>query len=484
MEIHIKGLTKIFEGDKKKNIADTKAVSNFCLDIKDGELVGLLGPSGCGKSTVLYMISGLKEPTSGEVYFGDEDVTNLAPEKRGIGFVFQNYALYPHLNVYKNIAFPLEDNYIFDYLRSTKFLRYKTLISLANSILPAIEFMNKNNENSKKKSKVLQIDELSYFLKVPFSYAKILYKEINKKDFHVDSFVSFLSKKMNKIKKCLKRLNVDIDNDGYILKKGEKIKIKRKINKDEIDLKVKEVSKIVKLEGLLYRKPSELSGGQQQRVAIARALIKSPRVLLLDEPLSNLDARLRLETREEIRRIQKETNITTIFVTHDQDEAMSICDKIVVMKLGEIEEIGEPQKVYDNPSNLFSAKFLGLPSIGIFKGKIKDNYLYISDSKIMKIDEQSLQNKDIFVGIRPEAYIKSSSENANAFKVEIISVISQGRDTELLAKNPTEETTFKIMIRNDDHFSLGTNYFTIKTNKIYLFDIDSEKRIYLDEHEE
>lgn len=206
-------------------------MDDFNFTIPDGKLVGLLGPSGCGKSTTLNMISGLLKPTSGKVLFGDKDVTNLPPEERGVGMVFQNYALYPHLTVEENIRFPLEN------------------------------FTGKD-----------------------------------------------------------------------------------RLSKEEMRKRVEEAAKLVHIDELLERKPSELSGGQQQRVAIARALVKLPKVLLLDEPLSNLDARLRLQTREEIRRIQQETGITTIFVTHDQDEAMSISDLIVVMKDGELQQIDSPQK--------------------------------------------------------------------------------------------------------------------------------------------
>ena len=478
MEIHIKGLTKIFEGDKKKNIPDTIAVNNFNIDIKDGELVGLLGPSGCGKSTILYMISGLKEPTKGDVIFGEEDVTDLLPEKRGIGFVFQNYALYPHLNVYKNIAFPLEDTKVKDYLKLNKIVRICKVLDVSNDIYKAVEIIKERKNENKKISKTLLIDEISFALNIPFSCAKDLYKNIIKKDFNVDKYVLTLKAKKEKIVKFIKRFKLDIDSENYLLKNGKRIEIKRKINKDEIDLKVKEVTRVVKLEGLLYRKPSELSGGQQQRVAIARALIKSPRVLLLDEPLSNLDARLRLETREEIRRIQKETGITTIFVTHDQDEAMSICDKIVVLEKGEVKEIGAPQEVYDNPTNLFTAKFLGLPPLGVFKGIIKDNYLYINDSKILKI-ENSINEEEVIVGIRPEGYIKASKDDELSFKLDVISIIAQGRDTEVLAKNPSDNSSFKIIIRNDDEFALGVNYFKVKENKIFLFNKETKERIYL-----
>ena len=255
MKIVLSHLTKKFpgrgRGNKKKD--DVTAVNDFTFEIPDGTLVGLLGPSGCGKSTTLNLICGLQKPTEGQIFFDEEDVTSLTPQKRGVGMVFQNYALYPHLNVEQNIRFPLENL------------------------------------------------------------------------------------------------------------KGEE-----KLSKEEMRARVEEAAGLVQIGDLLDRKPAELSGGQQQRVAIARALVKLPRVLLLDEPLSNLDARLRLQTREEIRRIQKKTAITTIFVTHDQDEAMSISDLIVVMRDGLVQQIGKPQEVYDNPANLFVAKFLGTPPINIF----------------------------------------------------------------------------------------------------------------------
>lgn len=252
MKVVLEHLTKIFTNKKQKS--EVRAVDDLNIEIPDGKLIGLLGPSGCGKSTTLYMIAGLQEPTSGHIFFEDADVTDLPPEKRGIGMVFQNYALFPHMTVAKNILFPLES---------------------------------------------------------------------------------------------------------------------ARVPKKEAAVKAFEAAKIVQIENLMDRKPSELSGGQQQRVAIARALVKNPNVLLLDEPLSNLDARLRLQTREEIKRIQRETGVTTIFVTHDQEEAMSISDYIVVMKLGVMQQVGKPQDVYDDPVNLFVANFLGTPPINIFKGEIK-----------------------------------------------------------------------------------------------------------------
>ena len=221
MKVVLQNLTKIFPGRGRKSKGDVVAVSDFSFEIPDGKLIGLLGPSGCGKSTTLNLLCGLEHPTKGRIFFGEDDVTDLPAENRGVGMVFQNYALYPHLTVKQNILFPLEN---------------------------------------------LKGDE--------------------------------------------------------------------KLSKEQMLEKAQEVAKLVQIDELMERKPAELSGGQQQRVAIARALVKMPRILLMDEPLSNLDARLRLQTREEIRRIQRETQITTIFVTHDQEEAMSISDRIVVMKEG------------------------------------------------------------------------------------------------------------------------------------------------------
>ena len=267
MRIKINKLTKVF-APRNKTGRPVVAVNDMTVEIPSGKLVGLLGPSGCGKSTTLFMLSGLETPTSGRIVFGDDDVTDLEPQKRGIGLVFQNYALYPHMTVAQNIMFPL--------------------------------------------------------------------------------------------------LNM-------------------RVPKPEAKVRALEAAQLVQIEDLMERKPNELSGGQQQRVAIARALVKMPNVLLLDEPLSNLDARLRLQTREEIKRIQKETGITTVFVTHDQEEAMSICDIMVVMKLGVVQQVGEPQHIYDDPENLFVANFLGTPPINIFEGVINPEGVFIRDEKVADI---------------------------------------------------------------------------------------------------
>ena len=365
MKVVLQNLTKIFPSRNKNSKEEVVAVSNFNFEIPDGKLIGLLGPSGCGKSTTLYMISGLQKPTSGKIFFGDDDVTELSTENRGIGLVFQNYALYPHLTVKQNILFPLQN------LKGADKLTKKEMIERAHTA-----------------AKLVQIDEL------------------------------------------------------------------------------------------MDRKPNELSGGQQQRVAIARALVKMPRVLLLDEPLSNLDARLRLQTREEIRRIQKETGITTVFVTHDQEEAMSISDMIVVMKLGVVQQIGVPQEVYDNPVNLFVAKFLGTPPINVFTGRVEAGKLYIGEDAVL--DTPDVLDQEVYVGIRPEGFVVDPD---GPMHNELSAIEVMGRDMSVLGKNPACVTpSFRAIINSDLRNEIGGESVTysLKPHKTFIFNKETEERIYFE----
>ena len=234
------------------------------------------------------------------------------------------------------------------------------------------------------------------------------------------------------------------------------------------------VAKLVQIDGLMDRKPSELSGGQQQRVAIARALVKMPKVLLLDEPLSNLDARLRLQTREEIKRIQRETGITTVFVTHDQDEAMSISDMIVVMKDGVVQQIGAPQEVYDSPVNLFVAKFLGTPPINVFEGKIKDGKLYIGEDCVL---DTSLSDREVYVGVRPEGFILSENGKLSC-KLKGVEVM--GRDISVVSENASSlNPAVRSIISSESKVDVtaATVKFDLKPGKVFIFDKETEERL-------
>ena len=363
MKVVLEHLTKRFP-NRNKQEPDVIAVNDFCFEIPDGKLVGLLGPSGCGKSTTLNLISGLEKPTSGKILFGDDDVTGLPPENRGVGLVFQNYALYPHLTVRKNIMFPLEN-----------------------------------------------------------------------------------------------------------LRKADRL------TKEEMENRALEAAKLVQIERLMERKPSEMSGGQQQRVAIARALVKMPRVLLLDEPLSNLDARLRLQTREEIRRIQRETGITTVFVTHDQEEAMSISDLIVVMKDGVIHQIDAPQQIYDVPTNLFVAKFLGTPPINVFDGEIRNGELYIGEEAVLHVE--GAEDQKVYAGVRPEGFILDGN---GPLTLDLRRVEVMGRDTSVVSVqehclNDTGLIRSIIPTESKVDTSSPVVRFALKPFKTHLFSKETEERL-------
>jgi len=365
MKVVLQNLTKVFPSRNKKSNEEVVAVSDFNFEIPDGKLIGLLGPSGCGKSTTLYMISGLQKPTSGKIFFGDDDVTELSTENRGIGLVFQNYALYPHMTVKQNILFPLQN-----------------------------------------------------------------------------------------------------------------LKGADRLSKEEMLERAYHAAKLVQIDELMDRKPSELSGGQQQRVAIARALVKMPRVLLLDEPLSNLDARLRLQTREEIRRIQKETGITTVFVTHDQEEAMSISDIIVVMKLGVVQQIGAPQEVYDSPQNLFVAKFLGTPPINVFNGSVKDGKVYIGEDAVLEVT--NVPDQEVMIGIRPEGF---NLEENGPLQCKLSNVEVMGRDVSIVSTHPASANPdIRSIINADNKVDTSKEIvrYSIKPHKLFLFNKVTEERIYFE----
>lgn len=299
-QVVLKNLTKKFE--------DVVAVDNMNTTIDDREFVVLVGPSGCGKTTTLRMIAGLEEATAGEIFIGDRLVNNVPPKDRDIAMVFQNYALYPHMNVYDNMAFGLK---------------------------------------------------------------------------------------------------------------------LRKTPKAEIERRVQEAARILKIEELLKRRPKQLSGGQRQRVALGRAIVRNPKVFLMDEPLSNLDAKLRVQMRTEIAKLHERLNATIVYVTHDQTEAMTMADKIIIMKDGLVQQAGDPQTVYDHPANMFVAGFIGSPAMNFLDVTITENYTLknprfeISTAPNIKkvIEANNLKGREAVVGIRPEdlednAFVHHKHENA------------------------------------------------------------------------
>ena len=354
MQVKLKDITKKF--------GSFTAVNTFSVTLEDGEMICLLGPSGCGKSTILNMLSGILPVTSGEIWFDDDNVTKEPPEERGIGLVFQNYALYPHMTVLENICFPLE------------------------------------------------------IKKVP---------------------------------------------------KAERIE------------QATAMAKIVHVDQLLNRKPKELSGGQQQRVAIARALVKQPRLLLLDEPLSNLDARLRLEMREEIRRIQLETGVTAIFVTHDQEEAMAISDHIVLMKDGVMQQYDRPQALYDEPANQFVADFLGNPPINNIPGTVKNGEFVTEDGSVhakLSILSGIPDGKKINLSVRSESFVPKEAGAPDTVPCVCTGVYTMGKDE--TASFTLGSTPFHAYIDQEEGLVKGqTIHLGFKNRGVFVFDRESGVRL-------
>ena len=353
MEVKIRNITKKF--------GSFVAVDKLNLNIQDGEFVALLGPSGCGKTTTLLMLAGIYKPDAGEIIFGDKVVNDILTKDRNIGMCFQNYALYPHMTVAQNIAFPLK---------------------------------------------------------------------------------------------------------------------LRKLPRDLIEKKVKEIANKFHVDVLLNRFPSEISGGQQQRVALARALVKEPKILLLDEPLSNLDSRLRISMRAEIKKLQKDLGITTVFVTHDQTEALSMCDKIAVMNKGVLQDFKTPEELYMFPENLFIAGFIGNPPMNFMEViYVRENDKVLLKEKSFQIQlPDSVQQKYIkkqsgdklILGIRPEN-IMLGNEGQNAVKGEIYVVEPLGRDK--LVNVIIGSNRLKIIAPQNYKGNMGDKVFVhLDLDKIHLFD--------------
>ena len=362
-ELKLKNVTKIYD-------KDVVAVNDFNLDIHDKDFLVLVGPSGCGKSTALRMVAGLEEISKGELYIDGQLMNDVAPKDRDIAMVFQNYALYPHMDVYNNMAFGLK---------------------------------------------------------------------------------------------------------------------LRKFKKDEIDRRVKEAAKILGLEQYLDRKPKALSGGQRQRVALGRAIVRDAKVFLMDEPLSNLDAKLRVQMRAEIQKLHQRLQTTMIYVTHDQTEAMTMATRLVVMKDGVIQQVGKPKEVYDYPNNVFVGGFIGSPAMNFIVGGVEGNEFVTGDVRV-KIPEDKLKvldannyiGKEVILGVRPEDihdnkdFIESSPETKITATIDVAELM--GAETILYSTMNGQDFVARVESRTDlsggDQIELALNL-----NNAHFFDTNTEERI-------
>lgn len=362
-ELRLEHIYKIYDNN-------VTAVTDFNLHIKDKEFIVFVGPSGCGKSTTLRMVAGLEEISKGDFYIDDKRVNDTPPKDRDIAMVFQNYALYPHMTVYDNMAFGLK---------------------------------------------------------------------------------------------------------------------LRKFPKDEIDRRVNEAAKILGLETYLTRKPKALSGGQRQRVALGRAIVRDAKVFLMDEPLSNLDAKLRVQMRAEIAKLHQRLQTTTIYVTHDQTEAMTMATRLVVMKDGIIQQVGAPKEVYENPENVFVAGFIGSPAMNFFKGKIEEGFfkagdakLAIPEGKMKMLREQNYVGKDIVFGIRPEdihdepVFVDASSGSKFTAKIDVAELT--GAETMIYSSMAGQDFVARLDSRSN--FKPGEKLeLAFDMNKVHFFDAQTEARI-------
>ncbi len=359
------------------------AVEDLNLVIEDNAFVTLLGPSGCGKTTTLRMIAGLETPTSGRITIGDrvvfdsEEGINVPPNKRKVGFLFQNYALWPNMTVYQNISFGLTN--VKEEMDEVNF-DARTSNSLIQILEKPEEVINVVEECYDKKGKLdenkLNIKLIDRFEISTYTAKKLMdYKLQNVSDLKQEAAkrIAELKKVVDDAKDKAAKEGCTLSGDFTIMKNGQPVRKVRKLTKEEIDLSVRRVSRIVKIGMFMDRYPAELSGGQQQRVAIARTLAPEPSVLFMDEPLSNLDAKLRLEMRSELQRLHLETGSTFVYVTHDQMEAMTLATRICLIDNGVLQQYDAPLDVYNKPNNLFVADFVGNPAINFIEARGSQN---------------------------------------------------------------------------------------------------------------
>ena len=420
-----------------------KAVYNFNLDIQKNEFIVLVGPSGCGKSTMLRMIAGLEDITSGELIINGE-YANYKPSKdRGLAIVFQNYALYPQMNVYENIAFPLTvSKYPFPVVDEE--LLATRGVGQAFDSFTAEELVAAVTEAAKVKSE--HVDAATWLGKklgvARCAAERILSYNLTKQP-DVETYIASLKKEnasqITSREQALQAEGKHFDQNAQLLdEQGNMLTEMRKMTKWEIQDKVFAAADVLDLGHYLNRLPKELSGGQMQRVALGRAIVKNVPLFLMDEPLSNLDARLRLSMRSEIVRLHKRINATTIYVTHDQTEAMTMADRIVVMSKGFIQQIDTPEQIYNNPCNLFVAKFVGTPPINLLTANFDGNKLTVGDYETPLPQAKAMEINDFYDRLY-ETFAKQletydGSDKSKEFILKVLSATADKPGVEIKSK--------------------------------------------------
>lgn len=481
--------TITFENVNKIYPNHVQAVFDFNLKVRDKEFVVLVGPSGCGKSTTLRMLAGLEEITDGKIFIGDECINDVEAKDRNIAMVFQNYALYPHMTVYENMAFSLKMR--------------KNLVPVLNEDGSQLYIVDKPEIRKLKKEIALikkswyldpEIDKLNDQIRKLKIYASKTVIKGGKEVKTVDKeAIKVLSGKMKALQKEYKK-NPSEFCLREIEKREQKIEelsrtpsapayTEVRYTKEEIDEKINVAAEKLGLTPYLKRKPKALSGGQRQRVALGRAIVRNPKVFLMDEPLSNLDAKLRVQMRSELIKIHKAANTTTIYVTHDQTEAMTMADRIVIMKDGYVQQVGTPEEIYQRPANVFVGGFIGNPSMNFLSGRIENGCFVADGDETFRIDLSGvsgtarLEGQAILFGIRPED-ISLADEKAKAdftMTCDMTELLGYERiiygtigGQKLIAKTSVDE----------DVKEAQTYGFAINKNKIHLFDEKTGMLVY------
>ena len=505
--LSLKNLNKIYHGG-------IQAVYDFSIDIDDKEFIVFVGPSGCGKSTTLRMVAGLEDISTGELYIDNEYMNNVEPKDRNIAMVFQSYALYPHMTVYGNIKYALK-------LRKTRFPIYEKGKSAETK-----ELISEKKKIKRKISKVLRktkkkkwTDELRKERDELYHSLYDIVNKINasrKQKVGIDGYqIYLLSHQLDSLRKDYEKNSVKMkdnpDQVKLLITKNEQIEKSisltkekmiylsnnpvplyklRKPTKEEMDIDINKVAEQIDLVPYLSRKPAALSGGQRQRVALGRAMVRKPKVFLMDEPLSNLDAKLRVQTRNEIKKLHKEVGATTIYVTHDQIEAMTMADRIVVMKDGYIQQIGTPHDIFNDPANKFVGGFIGSSPMNFINATYKAGKFTVkrADGKtitfnaVNEVKEKmgEFEGKEVILGIRPgDIYLEKDNEKTNpsmpiVCKRENVELIG----TELIVHTNLNGLSLIVKTKFEDYINANEEISVcLDTGKLFVFDSETEKRI-------
>ena len=478
-----------FDHVNKVYANNVQAVFDFNLDVDDKEFVVFVGPSGCGKTTTLRMIAGLEEISSGEIYIDDVLINDVPPKDRNIAMVFQNYALYPHMTVFDNMAFSLK-------MRKDLFPVYKIVNEEGfNQEVKEIEkeFQEKKEQGvAKLKEKKAIKEEIKDFIYRNNLAEKLAIRRAQEK--YQERVMTYDHDKVEELENSIKGEadQTKIESVHKQIEEVMKVLDKpafeyRRYTREEIIDKVTTVAETIGLEQYLKRKPAALSGGQRQRVALGRAIVRNPKVFLMDEPLSNLDAKLRVHMRTEISKIYQSLGVTVIYVTHDQTEAMTMATKIVCMKDGRIQQIGSPRELFNTPNNLFVAGFIGSPSMNFIPGKF-DGHNFVSENDVVKIqlDKPHIDllkdyvDKELILGVRPENIVfkddKTRENLSNSFKLACD--LSELLGQELIIYSYINNTRVVIKTTTVDEIKNGEEKeYALDLDRIHFFDKETTNRI-------